>query len=314
MDPALEPVFGLALEHAHRQVCDRGAGVVAAGVVRLDEVEGLAPGAAHELPQERCVFGHEMLVGVEVDDPVAGRVLERAVARIREGAVPGEVHDPGAERPGDLDRGVGRAGVDDHHLVDGARDRLEAAGEHLLLVLHDHHERERLALDRLGAPGERRALGAERPRPRTEAAGERRRGVAPAAARGLAVGGDVVELGVEALGGGEEGAGGRDLADLVEDDAGVVQEHWLVRVLPEGVEQVLRDDEEELDPLVGTHRLGRGERELGELAANLVGALVVRPLVKLPEERAEGFEVALAGGPARPGRWWSRPACASRHG
>ncbi len=146
VDAAAEAVLGPVAPHPQRHVRDGRPGLVAAGVVGLDEVEALAPRAAEQVAQAAGVRRLHVLVGVEVDDPVAGRGVDRDVARVGERAVPREVHDLRAERLGDLDGAVGRAGVDDDDLVDDAAQRLEAAGEHLLLVLHDHAQRERQAL------------------------------------------------------------------------------------------------------------------------------------------------------------------------
>jgi hypothetical protein len=124
----LEAVLRPAPEEPQGEMCDRGARVLAAGVVRFDEIEGLAPGASEQRAQLDGILRNEVLVRVEIEDPVARRMVERDVAGIGERAVPREVHDLRPERLGDLDGAVGRTGVDDDDLVDGAVHCLEAPG------------------------------------------------------------------------------------------------------------------------------------------------------------------------------------------
>ena len=63
------------------------------------------------------------------------------------------------KRLGDLDGAVGRAGVDDDDLVDRAAHGLQAAPEHRLLVLDDHAQAQRQALDGLAAAATRSSAG-----------------------------------------------------------------------------------------------------------------------------------------------------------
>ena len=88
VEAALEAVLGAVAEEAQRVVGDRGAVLELAGVVGLDQVEGLAPGAAGQRAQALASLGDEHLVGVEVHEPVAGGRLERDVAGVGEGAGP----------------------------------------------------------------------------------------------------------------------------------------------------------------------------------------------------------------------------------
>ena len=111
-------------------------------VVGLDEPVRLAPWLARELDEPRRIARLELLVGVEPEDPVAGRRLDADVARLGEVAGPLEVQNASAERLGDLHRPIARARVDDDHLRDRLAARLEAGREHLLLVAHDHAERD----------------------------------------------------------------------------------------------------------------------------------------------------------------------------
>ena len=82
VDASDEPVFGPVAEETQREMGDRRSCVLAAGVVRLDQVEPFAPGAAEELADLGCVFGDEVLVGVEVEEPVAGGGVEAGVAGV----------------------------------------------------------------------------------------------------------------------------------------------------------------------------------------------------------------------------------------
>ncbi len=106
-----------------------------------------------QLLQRRAV--DQLLVGVEHQDPVARRGVDARVARGGEVALPLLVEHGRAERLGDLDGAVDRAGVDDDDLVDDPLHARKAARQVLLLVAHDHAER-----DPLGGPllrrGERR--------------------------------------------------------------------------------------------------------------------------------------------------------------
>ena len=83
------------------------------------------------------------LVGVDAEDPVAGREVEAAVARRGEVALPGFVRDDGAVLLGHRDRAVGRTGVDDDDLVDQAAERGQAGVETVGFVLDDDGGRQR---------------------------------------------------------------------------------------------------------------------------------------------------------------------------
>ena len=218
-----------------------------AGVVRLQQVEGLAPGLAGQRAQALAVALDEDLVGVEEHEPVAGRGVEGDVAGVAEGAGPLEVDELRAELQRDLARAVGRAGVDDDELVDGVADGGEAAREHLLLVLDDHAEAQREALGR-ARRRRRRACRAGRGR-----AARRGRRAGAAAAAGARGGGAASwsrlfatcgEVRVQAARGLEEALGGAQLAELVEGDARDVQEAGLARLDLEQLDGAARDDGE----------------------------------------------------------------------
>ena len=68
-------------------------------------------------------------VGVDVEDPVTGGEVEAPVARGGEVTPPGLVPDHRAVTLGDAERAVGRAGVDDHDLVDEPPERGQAGVE-----------------------------------------------------------------------------------------------------------------------------------------------------------------------------------------
>jgi len=93
-------------------VRDGGPVVGVAGEVGLDQIEGLAPGAAGERAQPLDVGLDQNLVGVEVHDqsPVAAS-NETLRASERSRSIP--ARSLGAERAGDLNGLVDRAGVDD---------------------------------------------------------------------------------------------------------------------------------------------------------------------------------------------------------
>ncbi len=127
--------------------------------------------------------------------------VDAVVAGVGERAVPREVQHRRAERLGDLDRAVGRSRVDDDHLVDAGRARGEAVGEHLLLVLHDHAERDAdLVGGRDGATGDVLQEAAHRvdglALARRQRDGDR---ALQAHLRGLQVAGQVLEVRVEML-------------------------------------------------------------------------------------------------------------------
>ena len=93
-------------------------------------------------PQPPAVLRVEPLVGVEPEDPVAGRVADALVPRGGEVVHPREIDDDGAAVERHLAGPVGRAGVDDDHLVHQVGDRGQAVAEHGLGVPGDHAERD----------------------------------------------------------------------------------------------------------------------------------------------------------------------------
>ena len=85
-------------------------------------------------------LGRHPFVGVEREDPVVAGLGRRVVLLCH---VPGpRAHGhPWCEPPGDLHRGVGAAGIDDHDLV-GPRHRLERGRQIGGLVARDHRDRQ----------------------------------------------------------------------------------------------------------------------------------------------------------------------------
>jgi hypothetical protein len=102
VDAADEAVLGPVAEEAHGLVDEAAARVFLAEDARHPEVEPLAPGAGRQLAQQRRLSLVEVLVGVQVENPVARRMVEGDVARVRERAVQG-CRRRRAERAGDLD-------------------------------------------------------------------------------------------------------------------------------------------------------------------------------------------------------------------
>jgi len=92
------------------------------------EAVGHMAGVVGQLAED-VLPGHrgQVLVGVDVEDPVPCGPIEAEVARRREVTVPLAVEDDGAEGLGHDDRLVNRARVDDHDLVDDGADGGQAA-------------------------------------------------------------------------------------------------------------------------------------------------------------------------------------------
>ncbi len=75
--------------------------------------------------EDGAVGNVEPLVGVDVEDPVAARLLQRVVARGGEVVAPGEVSELDRKLLRLRDRVVARSGVDHNDLVDVADERLQ---------------------------------------------------------------------------------------------------------------------------------------------------------------------------------------------
>jgi len=82
----------------------------------------------------------DAIVSVEPEGVIARGAGQRRVAGGGEVINPDEVEHARPERACDLDRAVGRAGVDDHDLIEEAARRFQAGGKVGLLVAYDHGE------------------------------------------------------------------------------------------------------------------------------------------------------------------------------
>jgi hypothetical protein len=100
----------------------------------------------------------QALVGVDVEDPVAARGVQRGVARGREVVGPAVIDQAGAVLERDRARPVDRTGVRDDDLVDASGERREAAREEALLVADDERGGDS------GADGSAKLARAGRPR------------------------------------------------------------------------------------------------------------------------------------------------------
>ena len=263
------------------------------GVVRLQQVVGLAPGLAGQGAQALAVALDEDLVRVQEHEPVARGGVEGDVAGVAERAGPLEVDELGAELERDLPRAVLRAGVDDDELVDGVADGGEAAREHLLLVLDDHAQAQREALGRARGGGDALAARGQVAHRGADGGRERRRLQARAAA-GLElveVVRHVREIRVQPARGLEEALGRAQLAELVEGDARDVQEAGLARLGLEQLDGAARDDGHRAgeDGQVGGRLV---QTDLEECQPGLVAAVDVLDVVGAREERGVRVDVA----------------------
>src|SRR6185312_4722877 len=282
----------------------RHAVVEVAREVDLGEEERLTPHVARQLAQAAGVVGHEHLVGVQVDEPVAGGGLERDVARLGEVAGPLVVEHRGAEGLRDLHRGVGRAGVHDDHLVHHAVDRLEAAREHLLLVLDDHRQADLHALGGLGQVGDLVGAAGELRQGQRHLRRQVRRHVdllAAAAGQLVQVRAHVREVRVEALGGLEQALGRLQCAQLVQQHARVVEDHRLARLVLEDRETLARGGEQQRRHLLGGRLRQRGHRALEQRQAGTEAAVGIAVTGGLREKVLVAVEVAAQQVRAREG-------------
>jgi len=90
----------------------------------------------------RRQFRAEFLVGVEHQNPVAGDVFKRGVARGAEIVAPDKMMHFRAVRLRDFHRAVGRAGVHDNDLTGDGLDGSEALREKLLLIFDNQKNRQ----------------------------------------------------------------------------------------------------------------------------------------------------------------------------
>ncbi len=101
-------------------------------------IETHCAGAKSRLGERRfnrpAVAGADPFVGVDVKDPVAGRVLDRVVSRRGKIVSPLVLDEPGTVSNGDFPAVVAGPGVDDDDFIDQAGNRLQTATEVLFLV------------------------------------------------------------------------------------------------------------------------------------------------------------------------------------
>ena len=117
-----------------------------------------------QVEQSPSRLGRDLFVGVEDQRPALRGHPQRHVAGPAEIAAPFAVLELGSELLRDLDRAIGRAGVDDDNLVDDAFDAAQAVFEEALLVLDDHAQAdplgELLAVGGRGRQAEQELAGA----------------------------------------------------------------------------------------------------------------------------------------------------------
>ena len=107
----------------------------------LDSVRAKAIGVNHR-PNAGRGFGPHNLVSVHMQEPIARRVGEAAVARLREVIVPRDSYHLGVETQRDLNRIVVGPRVADHDLISYSPNAPQALSQTRRFVLDDHHDAE----------------------------------------------------------------------------------------------------------------------------------------------------------------------------
>ena len=122
MNLALVAKVGTIAENAQLEDCSRKA--VSLILVDVDEPADHADDGLRaflHLHEERAHLGNrlrtEIFVSVKEEDPVALRLFQRAVLRGGKIVLPRMMKDACARRLRHLDRTIGRASIDDNHLV-----------------------------------------------------------------------------------------------------------------------------------------------------------------------------------------------------
>ena len=103
-----------------------------------------------------AVEGHDLFVGIDVEDPLPGRGVDRCIARGGKIVGPGAVQEACTEAVRDFRRAIGRTGVDDHDLIDAGDEGAQAGREKPLFVADDQcrgKQRARHAGGRVAADG-----------------------------------------------------------------------------------------------------------------------------------------------------------------
>jgi hypothetical protein len=112
----------------------------------IEEVSKREKIRADLVPRERAaeLLGKAVcreLIGVEDEDPVAGRKVEGCIARRREVVIPGELLNLCSGALQERDGAVIRAGINDAQLVPTAANCLKEPREGVGFVPHDHAKR-----------------------------------------------------------------------------------------------------------------------------------------------------------------------------
>ena len=115
--------------------------VLVTPVVEGEEIS-LFASLVDQLANSGVVFGRQQIIGIQPEDPVTRRQLQRCISRAREIITPLEVPDPGTVLLGYPHGSVRRTGVDHHDLIRQTGDTIEACREPLFLVPHDHAQRQ----------------------------------------------------------------------------------------------------------------------------------------------------------------------------
>ena len=182
-----------------------------ARVVRLDEVEALAPRAARRSSRSRAASSRSSCSSASrymIQSPVAA---SSETLRASENEPFHGKCDAPSRRTTRRSRRVRSVEPVSTMIISSTTSRsgLEAAREHLLLVLDDHREADAQALGRLGV-GDDRVDAAHQRRQRERDLRRQRRGhvdvLAPAAGQLVEVAAHVRQVGVEPLGGLEQAA------------------------------------------------------------------------------------------------------------
>ena len=106
--------------------------------------------------QDSPVIGARPFVGVDIEYPVAARLVDRIISRRREIVMPLIIENAGAVRRGDLTAAITGTRIRHDNLVDEPRDRLQTGADVVFFVSDDQSRRNQLPTPtrklRLGPP------------------------------------------------------------------------------------------------------------------------------------------------------------------
>ncbi len=119
----------------------RVAGVEVGGALAQDVTGGLVAELVEEGFELGAVLIIEGFVGVEPEDPVAGGVAERLIARRGKAVNSGEVEDAGAQGGGDFLGAVIGAGIDHDHFGDEVGTGAQTGRQGRFAIFDDQAER-----------------------------------------------------------------------------------------------------------------------------------------------------------------------------